>query len=101
MYLGLFFFQSQQQEGIVGLLLEYLPSMVITASNFVVPFLCDQIARLEKYSPSVTVIFALLRLDTHINTHRDNTESCSNIVLFSFVMKSKLKNIANLLMILC
>ncbi|XP_017321089.1 transmembrane channel-like protein 7 [Ictalurus punctatus] len=53
--------QSQQQEGIVGLLLEYLPSMVITASNFVVPFLCDQIARLEKYSPSVTVIFALLR----------------------------------------
>ncbi|KAB5586654.1 hypothetical protein PHYPO_G00004150 [Pangasianodon hypophthalmus] len=53
--------QSQQQEGIVGLLLEYLPSIVISASNFVVPFLCDQIANLEKYSPSVTVILALLR----------------------------------------
>ncbi|KAK2855401.1 hypothetical protein Q7C36_007270 [Tachysurus vachellii] len=53
--------QSQQQDGIVGLLLQYLPSMVITASNFVVPFLCDQIANLEKYSPSVTVILALLR----------------------------------------
>ncbi|MCI4374278.1 hypothetical protein PGIGA_G00004510 [Pangasianodon gigas] len=53
--------QSQQQEGIVGLLLEYLPSIVISASNFVVPLLCDQIANLEKYSPSVTVILALLR----------------------------------------
>ncbi|XP_060776360.1 transmembrane channel-like protein 7 isoform X1 [Neoarius graeffei] len=53
--------QSQQREGILGLLLEYLPSIVITASNFVVPFLCDQIANLEKYSPSVTVILAVLR----------------------------------------
>ncbi|KAK3571761.1 hypothetical protein QTP86_018721 [Hemibagrus guttatus] len=53
--------ESEQKEGFVGLLLEYLPSMVITASNFVVPFLCDQIANLEKYSPSVTVILALLR----------------------------------------
>ncbi|XP_028836597.1 transmembrane channel-like protein 4 isoform X2 [Denticeps clupeoides] len=47
--------------GVVGLLLEFLPSIVITASNFVVPFLCDQIARLEKLSPSTTVIVALLR----------------------------------------
>ncbi|KAF7708072.1 transmembrane channel-like protein 7 isoform X2 [Silurus meridionalis] len=53
--------QFPQQDGVVGLLLQYLPSIVITASNFVVPFLCDQIAKLEKYSPSVTVIFALLR----------------------------------------
>ncbi|KAF4103044.1 transmembrane channel-like protein 7 [Onychostoma macrolepis] len=43
------------------LLLQYLPSMVITASNFVVPLLCDKIALLEKYSPSTTVILALLR----------------------------------------
>ncbi|XP_066538396.1 transmembrane channel-like protein 4 [Hoplias malabaricus] len=55
------FSQSQQQDGIVGLLLEYLPSIVITTSNFVVPFLCDQVAVLEKYSPSNTVILALLR----------------------------------------
>ncbi|XP_062847650.1 transmembrane channel-like protein 7 [Trichomycterus rosablanca] len=53
--------QSEQRTGIVGLLLEYLPSIVITAINFVVPFLCDQIALLEKYSPSTTVILALLR----------------------------------------
>ncbi|KAM9488424.1 transmembrane channel-like protein 7 isoform 2-T2 [Clarias gariepinus] len=53
--------QSKQQAGILGLLLEYLPSIVITASNFVVPFLCDQIAKLEKYSPGMTVIVALLR----------------------------------------
>lgn len=48
-------------DGIVGLLIQYLPSIVITASNFVVPFLCDQIARLEKHSPSTTIILALLR----------------------------------------
>uniref|UniRef100_A0A673KF89 Transmembrane channel-like protein n=1 Tax=Sinocyclocheilus rhinocerous TaxID=307959 RepID=A0A673KF89_9TELE len=36
----------------VRLLLQYLPSMVITASNFVVPLLCDKIALLEKYSPN-------------------------------------------------
>ncbi len=30
--------------GFTGLLLQYLPSMVITASNFVVPLLCDKIA---------------------------------------------------------
>ncbi|XP_041963999.1 transmembrane channel-like protein 7 [Alosa sapidissima] len=56
------FSQTQKaQEGIVGLLLEYLPSIVITASNFVVPLLCDQIALLEKHSPSTTIILALLR----------------------------------------
>lgn len=53
--------QSRQEEGIVGLLLEYLPSIIITVCNFVVPSLCDQIANFEKYSPSVTVILALLR----------------------------------------
>uniref|UniRef100_A0A672LE31 Transmembrane channel-like protein n=1 Tax=Sinocyclocheilus grahami TaxID=75366 RepID=A0A672LE31_SINGR len=49
------------QVSFVGLLLQYLPSMVITASNFVVPLLCDKISLLEKYSPSTTVILALLR----------------------------------------
>ncbi|XP_048009325.1 transmembrane channel-like protein 7 [Megalobrama amblycephala] len=55
------FSQSEQTTGFKGLLLQYLPSMVITASNFVVPLLCDKIALLEKYSPSTTVILALLR----------------------------------------
>ena len=52
---------DKTQNGILDLLLEYLPSIVITASNFVVPFLCDQIALLEKHSPSTTIILALLR----------------------------------------
>nr|XP_002664983.1 transmembrane channel-like protein 4 [Danio rerio] len=55
------FSQSMKTTGFTGLLLQYLPSMVITASNFVVPLLCDKIALLEKYSPSTTVILALLR----------------------------------------
>lgn len=49
------------QEGILGLVIQYLPSIVITAGNFVVPLLCDQIALLERYSPSVTIILALMR----------------------------------------
>ncbi|XP_062255817.1 transmembrane channel-like protein 7 [Platichthys flesus] len=48
-------------QGILGLFYEYLPSIVITAGNFLVPMLCDQIALIEKYSPSTTVIVALLR----------------------------------------
>ncbi|XP_008284064.1 transmembrane channel-like protein 4 [Stegastes partitus] len=49
------------QAGILGLIFEYLPSIVITAGNFVVPLLCDQIALVERYSPSTTIILALLR----------------------------------------
>ncbi|XP_029927568.1 transmembrane channel-like protein 7 [Myripristis murdjan] len=56
------FSQSRSgEEGILGLIFEYLPSIVITTGNFVVPFLCDQIALLERYAPSTTVIVALLR----------------------------------------
>uniref|UniRef100_A0A665VSN2 Transmembrane channel-like protein n=1 Tax=Echeneis naucrates TaxID=173247 RepID=A0A665VSN2_ECHNA len=45
----------------LGLFFEYLPSIVITIGNFVVPLLCDQIALVERYSPSTTIIVALLR----------------------------------------
>ncbi|XP_073341654.1 transmembrane channel-like protein 7 [Pagrus major] len=48
-------------QGILGLIYEYLPSIVITAGNFLVPLLCDQIALVERYAPSTTVIVALLR----------------------------------------
>lgn len=48
-------------EGILGLIIQYLPSIVITVGNFVVPLLCEQIGLLERYSPSVTIILALLR----------------------------------------
>lgn len=50
------------EEGILGLILEYLPSIAITIGNFVVPLLCDQFALIERYTPSTTVIVALLRL---------------------------------------
>ncbi|XP_013868146.1 transmembrane channel-like protein 4 [Austrofundulus limnaeus] len=53
--------KNNEKTGILGLFIEYLPSMVITAGNFLVPLLCDQIALIEKYSPSVTVVVALLR----------------------------------------
>ncbi|XP_029959598.1 transmembrane channel-like protein 7 [Salarias fasciatus] len=53
--------ENRQEEGFLSLLLEYLPSIVITAGNFVVPMLCDQIALIERYTPSTTVILALLR----------------------------------------
>lgn len=49
------------QDGILGLVFEYLPSIVITVGNFVVPMLCDKIALVERYDPSTTVIVALLR----------------------------------------
>lgn len=45
----------------MGLFFEYLPSIVITTGNFLVPLLCDQIALVERYAPSTTVIVALLR----------------------------------------
>ncbi|XP_077951006.1 voltage-gated chloride channel TMC4 [Gasterosteus aculeatus] len=48
-------------KGILGLVYEYLPSIVITIANFLVPLLGDQIALVERYSPSNTVIVALLR----------------------------------------
>ncbi|XP_029361088.1 transmembrane channel-like protein 7 [Echeneis naucrates] len=53
--------QRSGEEGIEGLFFEYLPSIVITIGNFVVPLLCDQIALVERYSPSTTIIVALLR----------------------------------------
>ncbi|XP_026227641.1 transmembrane channel-like protein 7 isoform X2 [Anabas testudineus] len=53
--------QNSGKEGIQGLFFQYLPSIVITTANFVVPLLCDQIAVREQYAPSTTVIVALLR----------------------------------------
>ncbi|XP_054903456.1 transmembrane channel-like protein 7 [Poeciliopsis prolifica] len=48
-------------QGFLGLVYTYLPSIVITTGNFLVPLLCDQIALIEKYPPSATVVVALLR----------------------------------------
>lgn len=54
------------QIGILGLIYEYLPSIVITAGNFLVPLLCEQIAVVERYPPSTTVILALLRFGQRV-----------------------------------
>lgn len=53
--------EKSGEDGILGLIFEYLPSIIITTGNFVVPLLCDQIALIERYAPSTTVIVALLR----------------------------------------
>ncbi|CAI5663967.1 unnamed protein product [Oreochromis niloticus] len=53
--------KKADEQGILGFIIQYLPSMVITAGNFVVPLLCDKLALVEKYSPSTTIILALLR----------------------------------------
>lgn len=53
--------ENNNQSGFLGLIYKYLPSIVITAGNFVVPMLGDQIALVERYSPSTTIILALLR----------------------------------------
>lgn len=53
--------ENINQGGVLGLIYQYLPSIVITAGNFVVPALGDQIALVERYSPSTTIILALLR----------------------------------------
>uniref|UniRef100_A0A668VE00 Transmembrane channel-like protein n=1 Tax=Oreochromis aureus TaxID=47969 RepID=A0A668VE00_OREAU len=54
-------FSQVSDRKIVQLIIQYLPSMVITAGNFLVPLLCDKLALVEKYSPSTTIILALLR----------------------------------------
>ncbi|XP_004078220.1 transmembrane channel-like protein 4 [Oryzias latipes] len=52
---------NKESDRIQDLFFEYLPSIVISVANFLVPLLCDQIAKVEHYSPSITVIVALLR----------------------------------------
>ncbi|XP_072769171.1 transmembrane channel-like protein 7 [Nerophis lumbriciformis] len=48
-------------QGMLAVIVEYLPSMVITAANFLVPLACDQLALAERYAASTSVILALLR----------------------------------------
>ncbi|XP_061072013.1 transmembrane channel-like protein 7 [Conger conger] len=60
-FLATDFSQSFEGTDFWSLVVEYLPSIVITVANFLVPFLCDQIALLEKHTPSTTIILALLR----------------------------------------
>ncbi|KAK1144898.1 transmembrane channel-like protein 7 [Acipenser oxyrinchus oxyrinchus] len=43
------------------LLVQYLPSIVITAANFLVPTLCDIIIRFERYSMTMQIKLTLMR----------------------------------------
>ncbi|XP_043945670.1 transmembrane channel-like protein 7 isoform X2 [Protopterus annectens] len=46
---------------IVGLIVEYLPSMVITFANSITPIIFDVIIQFEDYSPAFEIRFALMR----------------------------------------
>ncbi|KAM4698318.1 transmembrane channel-like protein 7 [Rhinophrynus dorsalis] len=45
----------------VNLLVEYLPSIVITIANFITPLIFEMIVRYEDYSPAFEIRFTLIR----------------------------------------
>ncbi|XP_063286398.1 transmembrane channel-like protein 7 [Pelobates fuscus] len=50
-----------QQTNAINLLVEYLPSIVITIANFVTPLIFESIVRYEDYSPAFEIRFTLIR----------------------------------------
>ncbi|CAH2307071.1 transmembrane channel 7 [Pelobates cultripes] len=50
-----------QQTNAINLLVEYLPSIVITIANFVTPVIFESIVRYEDYSPAFEIRFTLIR----------------------------------------
>lgn len=50
-----------QENFIVDLIYEYLPSIVITLANFVTPLLFSVIISYEDYSPAFEIRFTLMR----------------------------------------
>ncbi|XP_069762179.1 transmembrane channel-like protein 7 [Narcine bancroftii] len=57
------FLNNQTNTGsfILDLTIQYLPSIVITAANFITPLLFEQIIRFEDYSPAFEIKFMLIR----------------------------------------
>uniref|UniRef100_A0A8C4T0H6 Transmembrane channel like 4 n=1 Tax=Erpetoichthys calabaricus TaxID=27687 RepID=A0A8C4T0H6_ERPCA len=53
--------QESQRFFLLGLLIEYLPSVVITAANFIVPMICDFVMRFEAYTLSMQIKVILFR----------------------------------------
>ncbi|XP_078273659.1 transmembrane channel-like protein 7 isoform X2 [Rhinoraja longicauda] len=45
----------------IDLMIQYLPSIVITAANFITPLLFERIIRFEDYSPAFEIKFMLIR----------------------------------------
>ncbi|XP_041038540.1 transmembrane channel-like protein 7, partial [Carcharodon carcharias] len=52
---------NSTEPGVAGLLLQYLPSMVITAANLITPLIFNQLVTLEQYSPETEIQLSLLR----------------------------------------
>ena len=50
-----------QENFIVDLIYEYLPSIVITLANFITPLLFSVIINFEDYSPAFEIRFTLMR----------------------------------------
>lgn len=55
------FFSGLQENFIVDLIYEYLPSIVITLANFITPLLFSVIINYEDYSPAFEIRFTLMR----------------------------------------
>ncbi|XP_075422171.1 transmembrane channel-like protein 7 [Ascaphus truei] len=66
-YLATVFSQKYSNDGTmhgtdtINLLVEYLPSIVITIANFVTPLIFETIVRYEDYSPAFEIRFTLIR----------------------------------------
>lgn len=54
-------FQVSQKTGQLSLLIEYLPSIVITIANFITPIIFENIVRYEDYAPDFVIRFTLIR----------------------------------------
>lgn len=50
-----------QENFMVDLIYEYLPSIVITVANFITPLLFSLIINFEDYSPAFEIRFTLMR----------------------------------------
>ncbi|MGH0115468.1 UNVERIFIED_CONTAM: hypothetical protein FKN15_000103 [Acipenser sinensis] len=54
--------QIKSQNFILDLIVEYLPSIVITLANFITPLIFDVIIQFEDYTPAFEIRFTLMRL---------------------------------------
>ncbi|XP_063790476.1 transmembrane channel-like protein 7 isoform X2 [Pseudophryne corroboree] len=52
---------SSQKTDTLSLLVEYLPSIVITIANFITPLIFETIVRYEDYAPAFEIRFTLIR----------------------------------------
>lgn len=57
-------FQVSQKTGQLSLLIEYLPSIVITIANFITPIIFEIIVQYEDYAPAFVIRFTLIRYVT-------------------------------------